>query len=490
MQQRCCRCNPHHRVSTVPGTRVRRCRLGPSIRQAGSCSSLWLADNESLCAAARLLLAVGFDPQTFGLPDGPVSFAIYALLIAGGRYPGHVPASEASGLLKQALAEWRPMHSVTAAAACLLHPQAVPEELIAFTLPRALALACAAPAAGAAEAAAVLAQGLTASCGLLWKPYLGDLPTLLQRLTGVHESLHPAQHRHSSDGLQEMRPAVNGHANGSAQALSGEAHKAREQIAALLSALAGVDIALFLHLLGHRLAAGSIAHTHRASDSSPSMPSAATASGGFPVHALGSLLRLLQSKQGPEVVVPHLPLLASTLMQALDPGRAAMRRTCLQAVLAAVKVLCMRFPTVQYHAGTALLAVGRLPPPSLPSEEPISVYDMETGAKKRSLMFGRDGAGAGACTAVAFSASGASLAAWDAKRGLVSVWGLLPTWSRLLHRGPAALLPSQVVDASNEQLRTFGRLDHMGGLQWNLRWLKERKLTVTCNGRALDVPLQ
>ena len=66
----------------------------------------------------------------------------------------------------------------------------------------------------------------------------------------------------------------------------------------------------------------------------------------------------------------------------------------MQAVLAAVKVLCMRFPTVRYHAGTALLAVGRLPScdPSagsagpLANDEPLAVWDMETGAKKRSLL--------------------------------------------------------------------------------------------------------
>lgn len=81
----------------------------------------------------------------------------------------------------QALAEWLPMHTVAALAACLLHPQAVPEELIAFTVPRALSLAATAPAAGAAEAAAVLTEGLIAPSGLLWKPHLGDLTTLLQR---------------------------------------------------------------------------------------------------------------------------------------------------------------------------------------------------------------------------------------------------------------------------------------------------------------------
>lgn len=56
-----------------------------------------------------------------------------------------------------------------------------------------------------------------------------------------------------------------------------------------------------------------------------------------------------------------------------------------QAVLAAVKLLCMRFPTVKYHAGTAMLAVGGLPSLAPSPNEPIAVYDMDTGIKKRSL---------------------------------------------------------------------------------------------------------
>ena len=73
------------------------------------------------------------------------------------------------------------MRTVAAAAACFFHPQQVPEELIAFTIPRVLALVAAAPTAGAAEGAAVLAQGLLAPTGVLWKPYLGDLVALLQQ---------------------------------------------------------------------------------------------------------------------------------------------------------------------------------------------------------------------------------------------------------------------------------------------------------------------
>ena len=64
-----------------------------------------------------------------------------------------------------------------------------------------------------------------------------------------------------------------------------------------------------------------------------------------------------------------------------------MRFAPLQAVLAAVKVLCMRFATVKYHAPTTQLAVGALPSYARSSDGPIAIYDMETGARKRSLHF-------------------------------------------------------------------------------------------------------
>lgn len=81
----------------------------------------------------------------------------------------------------QAMAQWTPLHTVAAAAACLFHPSMVPEDLIAFTLPRLITLVASAPGEGAAEGASVLAEGLLAPSGLLWKPYLGDIGKLMQQ---------------------------------------------------------------------------------------------------------------------------------------------------------------------------------------------------------------------------------------------------------------------------------------------------------------------
>lgn len=68
----------------------------------------------------------------------------------------------------------------------------------------------------------------------------------------------------------------------------------------------------------------------------------------------------------------------------------------LQVVSTAVKELCLRFPMVAYSSTSLQLAVGRaprVPGDHVPAEseipaaslEPIAIFDMETGHKKRSL---------------------------------------------------------------------------------------------------------
>ena len=60
---------------------------------------------------------------------------------------------------------------------------------------------------------------------------------------------------------------------------------------------------------------------------------------------------------------------------------------CLQAVLAIVRLLCMRRPTVTFHPGTMALAVAQGVAAGIPSPlgDHVTLYDMETGARRRSL---------------------------------------------------------------------------------------------------------
>ena len=60
---------------------------------------------------------------------------------------------------------------------------------------------------------------------------------------------------------------------------------------------------------------------------------------------------------------------------------------CLQAILAIVRLLCMRLPTVEFHAGSMLLAVaqGAARGVHSPMGDHVTLYDMETGARRRNL---------------------------------------------------------------------------------------------------------
>lgn len=73
-----------------------------------------------------------------------------------------------------------------------------------------------------------------------------------------------------------------------------------------------------------------------------------------------------------------------------------------QGAMVAIRELCARFPMAALHARPMQLAVGCAPGPCLPGArrgapaplgrpkavgEPIAVYDLETGAKRRALHF-------------------------------------------------------------------------------------------------------
>ena len=63
------------------------------------------------------------------------------------------------------------------------------------------------------------------------------------------------------------------------------------------------------------------------------------------------------------------------------------RSGCMQAVLPMVRLLAHSFPTVQFHSSTMVLAAAQGAPAGevVPTGDHISLYDMETGQRKRSL---------------------------------------------------------------------------------------------------------
>lgn len=85
-------------------------------------------------------------------------------------------------------ASWSFEQLAVAAAACVLHPTHVPDELVAAAAPAWAVAACGgSPAAGGGQqalAAGLLAEGLAGPLGVRALPHLGPLPALTQRCAG------------------------------------------------------------------------------------------------------------------------------------------------------------------------------------------------------------------------------------------------------------------------------------------------------------------
>lgn len=73
---------------------------------------------------------------------------------------------------------------------------------------------------------------------------------------------------------------------------------------------------------------------------------------------MSGLARLCKHTPQRHVLLPHLGFTAALAVQALDPGRPALRSSMMQAVSRLVKELTGRFPQVCCHTGSLQLAVG------------------------------------------------------------------------------------------------------------------------------------
>ncbi|KAK9816767.1 hypothetical protein WJX72_004909 [[Myrmecia] bisecta] len=453
--------------------------------------SLWQETNDSLREAARALLAAATDPAAYGL-RGAVPYEAMAIIIRTGLSPTQLQPQQMLDLTLQVAddAAWPPHQLIVAGAACVYHARDMPEELLARVVPQLVGLVCGPPGPHSSAAASVMAEGLTGPSAVRWKQHLSDLTALIQKVLAVCErlgavaagpltssapptkqaprrlpstrtigrtvSLTLASAGYSAAkvaaagsvtsmsmrDLSQAAPQAEASASASKPQLkSAELMKCRDSVASLLPALAAIDLRMFLHLMGHRMTGGCV--------------------GESPSHlmCLMALVRLMHSRGGLAQVAAHLPLLITVVLKGLDPVFPALRRTCLQGVMAVVKEVCMRFPMVTFTVAVnpMLLAVGCAPSQDqampavggshLDVGEPIAVYDMDTGAKKRALHFRADGPtrvrqASEAISAAAFNASGDSLAAFTAADSCVRIWPLVAAWTQRLQRGPAVLLPT------------------------------------------------
>ncbi|KAK9821749.1 hypothetical protein WJX81_002687 [Elliptochloris bilobata] len=466
----------------------------------------WQAPSEALREAARALMAAATDPRACSTPGQRGTRAYRQLLLAGVHSACETrwPSSE----------DWPIKQLAVAAAACVLHPTLVPEELIAAVVPAWAAAACgkglAAGGSQQALAAALLAEGLAGPLGVRALPHLGSLPSLTQRVSaacgrlgaassaqgGVASPL-AAPHGPESPSHRKASSAANGRGSAASAGTSNAGGRQQQAavahaLARLLPALAGLDLPCFLHLLGHRLAAGGTAEGH----------------GLQP--CLMALVALMQAHAGRAALAAHLPLLAAVAVKALDPAHPARRRALVQGAMVAIRELCARFPMAALHARPMQLAVGCAPGPAYPAGkhqgapapaaggsravgELVAVYDLETGVKRRALQTRADNFIGERRTeegvaALAFSVRGDRIAALTPSPPTLSVWALTAGWSERLQRGPAVLLPSQVVAVSERLLRPAA-----GGapdLSWSLSWASETSVAVGHGGQALLVSVE
>jgi len=471
-----------------------------ALPQLSTYAALWDAPNPFLREAAHLLLHAAAGPRDDS--DSAASAAsansfrlsteMEDVIALREAYRPRLPSAEA--LTTHGLS------IIVAGAACLAYWDQVPEKLFRATAPLLFELACQAPAPYSSSAASLLSEGFMSFGADRWKGVIGSqLGSFVERILAVCELLSqepspaatasqrtgeeaasssergtPA--REATRGLQRAKQALRA-ATGSSAAISAADRSTRmacrENLTAIIPAIAAADLPLFLHILDQRLAGG--------------------VRGDSPTHMLAmiSLIRLVHSR--PALVAEHLPLVLSVILRGLNPANAALRRACMQGVSAAVKEFCMRFPMVAFHGSEAsmLLAVGSAIPGANPhpgpaaaaaaaarpapaaaasgsapsklmasffggaSREPepadshdaaremLSVYDMTTGIKKRILMLPPSNKGTPpGVGAVAFSPDGSAVLAFSPRDGCLRKWGLSERWTQRLAKGPAILAAS------------------------------------------------
>lgn len=313
-----------------------------------------------------------------------------------------LPEDSPGGVVTAAQLQQHAAELLVAAALCLEQPAAVPPQLLAITASGTLGLACAMPAPHAAEAATLLARALSGPAAASWRPHLGSLRSLTDRLfevcarngigtarpprrpsrwhstdvssppvsplgdpggnpgsspfaramppspqpaDSVSPSMHSAEHQQASAGVGTPAGGDGAAADEQQQQRQLQSPSCREAAAGLLPALALFDLPGFLLLLSQRLGSGgtsAISPTH--------------------VMSMLALLRLAHSPQGLQALAAQLPSVVATVLQAL--GELSLRKACLQGVTMVVQELCRTLPMVDYHNGALLLAVGTPPAPA------------------------------------------------------------------------------------------------------------------------------
>ncbi|XP_023752745.1 uncharacterized protein LOC111901109 isoform X1 [Lactuca sativa] len=300
-------------------------------------------------------------------------------------------------------------HIVVAAALVVWYPSLVKSTLANLVIHPLLKLVMAMNEKYSSTAAEILAEGMEG----IWSVCMSsEIPRLISEIFLQIEHVRG----------QSVKPMTT---HGSAANL-----EIRESLVGiLLPSLAMADVTSFLHVIERQI-------WSTASDS--------------PVHIV-SLMTLIRVARGsPRNLAPYLDKVVNFILQTMDPGNMAMRRSCLQNSMATLKEVVRVFPMVSLNDSSTRLAVGDAIGDI--NKSIIRVYEMQSMTKIKILdASGPPGlptllGGASETTAntaisvLSFSPDGEGLIAFSEHGLMIRWWSLGSMWWEKLSRN---LVPVQ-----------------------------------------------
>jgi len=211
-----------------------------------------------------------------------------------------------------------------------------------------------------AFAAEILGKGFP-----LWRPYIGNLKGLIQRLLVL--TIPRDSRTWSASGGASVIAAAQ-------RALMEVGH--RESL-------------VFVHTTGAEILRPDVGSRHRCT-------------------ALLALVALVNKH--PSSLIRHLPTVVEAVIRSLDPSEPELRKGCLKASSRALHELVKRFPMVAFHQPSQRYAVGT-------TSSAIVVYDLRTATKWRILS-----GHTRSVSAVAFAEGGDVIASYSSQESCVKAW--------------------------------------------------------------------
>ncbi|PWA74078.1 transducin/WD40 repeat-like superfamily protein [Artemisia annua] len=299
-------------------------------------------------------------------------------------------------------------HMVVAAALAVWYPTLVKPGLAMLCVHPLLKLVMAMNEKYSSTAAEILAEGMEST----WSLCIGsEIPRIISDIFLQIEHVNGASAKpttHGSDTFLEIQESL---------------------VGILLPSLAMADVPAFLHVIERQI-------WSTASDS--------------PVHIVALMTLIRVARGSPRNLAPYLDKVVNFILQTMDPGNLAMRRSCLQKSMATLKEVVRVFPMVTLNDSSTRLAVGDAVGDI--NKAIIRIYDMQSMTKIKildasgppglpTLLGGAsDSTPKTAISALSFSPDGEGLVAFSEHGLMIRWWSLGSMWWEKLSRN---LVPVQ-----------------------------------------------